>query len=126
LSFAIRVGGVILLCWLAGIVSTYPSLGGKTLGVSGLGLSIAITSLYTFLMFYGESKDTQAALTAAFFVLYLGFYIIALVPGAAFQFTTQDSFFHALWGKATWVLIVIIGFYYGGRTVEKVIAKHSE
>lgn len=107
--------------WGLGIFSTFWFFG-YDIGIAGLSFSIVAPALWTFLLFYRDSSDIRTAFTAAFLALYLAFVAAAFNETVEEAYRQQGSFVNAVWGNLNTLMIAIVGFYFGGKAVEKASA----
>jgi hypothetical protein len=112
---AAGIGDIVI--WVIGIVSTLNFFSGWDLDSTILGCSMAAASLWTLVLFY-RIGDLRTAVTVAFIVLYLGFVIASMVPGAASSLEAENSFARVVWDNLSALMIAIIGFYFGGKALE--------
>lgn len=119
------VGIGVSLFWAVGIFSTLGFLHKLGMDATVLGGCIAMSALWTFLLFY-RGADIRTTVTAAFVVLYLGFFVASMVPGAASTLQAPGSFAHSIWDSLSAIMIAIIAFYFGGKAYEKASANKSK
>lgn len=110
-----------LLLWGLGIASTFWFFGAN-IGIAGLAFGVVAPALWTFLMFFRDSSDIRTAFTASFFALYLAFVAASFIPAVGTAYAHEGSFTAAVWGNLNTLMIAIIGFYFGGKAVEKAAA----
>lgn len=110
-----------LLLWGLGIASTFWFFGAN-IGIAGLAFGVVAPALWTFLMFFRDSSDIRTAFTASFFALYLAFVAASFIPAVGTAYANQGSFVAAVWGNLNTLMIAIVGFYFGGKAVEKAAA----
>lgn len=110
-----------LALWLLGIVSTHQSFAdllGREVGIIGFGFAIAAAALWTFVAFFQDHRDVRTAFTAAFLTLYLGLVAGSMVPGVATEYGKSGGLLQSVWHDVSTVMLVIVGFYFGGKAVE--------
>ena len=73
-------------------------------------------------MFFRDSSDIRTAFTASFFALYLAFVAASFIPAVGADYEHAGSFTAAVWGNLNTLMIAIVGFYFGGKAVEKAAA----
>jgi uncharacterized membrane protein len=110
-----------LLLWGLGIASTFWFFGAD-IGNAGLAFGVVAPALWTFLMFFRDSSDIRTAFTASFFALYLAFVAASFIPAVGTAYAQQGSFTSAVWANLNTLMIAIVGFYFGGKAVEKAAA----
>jgi hypothetical protein len=110
-----------LVLWGLGIASTFWFFGAD-IGIAGLAFGVVAPALWTFLMFFRDSSDIRTAFTASFLALYLAFVAASFIPAVGRAYAQQGSFVSAVWGNLNTLMIAIIGFYFGGKAVEKAAA----
>ena len=110
-----------LLLWGLGIASTFWFFGAN-IGIAGLAFGVVAPALWTFLMFFRDSSDIRTAFTASFFALYLAFVAASFIPAVNAAYAHEGSFTAAVWGNLNTLMIAIVGFYFGGKAVEKAAA----
>jgi hypothetical protein len=123
-SVIVIIGLGDLILWALGIGSTYWFFG-QHVGVGGLAFTTVAPALWTFLLFYRDAADVRTALTAAFFVLYLGFIITAFNSNLSKNFAENGSFLHSVWDNVNTLMIAIVGFYFGGKAFEAAAERTS-
>lgn len=124
-SRLVYLGVGVIILWGIGVASTFPFLHKLNLNVAVLGTCIAAAALWAFLLLY-RATDLREAFTAAFLVLYCGFFVASMVPGAASTLEKNGSFAHTVWDSVNAVMIAIVGFYFGGKAVEKATASAAK
>src|SRR4051812_35929825 len=110
-----------LLLWGLGIASTFWFFGAD-IGIAGLAFGVVAPALWTFLMFFRDSSDIRTAFTASFFALYLAFVAASFIPAVGTAYAHEGSFTAAVWGNLNTLMIALVGFYFGGKAVEKAAA----
>lgn len=100
----------------AGIGVTYI----EGIGVAGLALTIPGAALVTFVIFFTDSRDIRTAVTGSFVVLYLGIVSASFNRQVAVLAQDKEAFFSTVFDSFQALMIVVVGFYFGGKSAEKV------
>ena len=88
------------------------------IGVAGYAVALMAVGIFTFLMLFVDNGDIRSALTASFVFVYL-----ALLATGSLNKTVADKmsegFGKTIFDNFNTLVGVIIGFYFGGKALEK-------
>ncbi|MFF7214988.1 hypothetical protein ACFZAU_31340 [Streptomyces sp. NPDC008238] len=105
-----------------GVASTFWFFG-QDIGIAGLSVALPAMSLCTFLVLFTDSRDVRTAVMSAFTVLYFGFVAASFNSEVARAMADTSGFLDDVYGSFNTFMIVMVGFYFGGKTAEKVVEK---
>lgn len=116
---AILLVAVNIVLLMAGVASSYWFFGANV-GVAGLAVALPATSLYTFVALFADRRDIRTAVMGAFVVLYFGFVSATFNNDVLTMMNNQDGFGRHVYDSFNTFMLVMLGFYFTGKTVEKV------
>jgi hypothetical protein len=108
---------------LAGVGSSHWFFG-VNIGVAGLAVALPAMSLCTFVVLFTDHKDIRTAVMGAFTVLYLGF-VSATFNNDVLTMMNEDGFGRHVYDSFNTFMLVMLGFYFSGKAVEKVATTRS-
>ncbi len=114
-----------LLLWGLGIGSTFWFFG-HDIGVAGIAFSTVAPALWTFILFYRDAADVRTAFTASLLTLYLGFVAASFNGTVDSDFQADGSFIHSVWENLNTLMIAVVGFYFGGKALERATTTVAE
>ncbi|MFF3561489.1 hypothetical protein ACFYXS_15755 [Streptomyces sp. NPDC002574] len=121
-----RVGSLLVVVNVAlltlGVGSTFWFFG-QDIGIAGLSVALPAMSLCTFLVLFTDSRDVRTAVMSAFTVLYFGFVAASFNSEVARAMADKTGFLDDVYDSFNTFMIVMVGFYFGGKAAEKVVEK---
>ncbi|MFD3455250.1 hypothetical protein ACFWVC_24120 [Streptomyces sp. NPDC058691] len=123
-----RVGSLLVVVNVAllalGVGSTFWFFG-QDIGIAGLSVALPAMSLCTFLVLFTDSRDVRTAVMSAFTVLYFGFVAASFNSDVARAMADKTGFLDDVYDSFNTFMIVMVGFYFGGKAAEKVVEKKA-
>jgi hypothetical protein len=119
LSPAILLVVVNIVFLMAGVGSSYWFFGAN-IGVAGLAVALPAMSLCTFVVLFTDHRDIRTAVMGAFTVLYLGFVSATFNSDFVTMMNNQNGFGRHVYDSFNTFMLVMLGFYFSGKAVEKV------
>lgn len=107
---------------VAGVGSSFWFFG-TSIGVAGLAVALPATSLCTFIVLFTDHRDIRTAVMGAFTVLYLGFVSATFNTEFVTMMNDQNGFGRHVYDSFNTFMLVMLGFYFGGKAVERVMTK---
>ncbi|MFJ4846412.1 MULTISPECIES: hypothetical protein [unclassified Streptomyces] len=121
-----RVGSLLVVVNVTllalGVGSTFWFFG-QDIGIAGLSVALPAMSLCTFLVLFTDSRDVRTAVMSAFTVLYFGFVAASFNSEVARAMADKTGFLDDVYDSFNTFMIVMVGFYFGGKAAEKVVEK---
>jgi hypothetical protein len=103
----------------AGVASTFWFFGAN-IGAAGLAVALPATSLCTFIVLFTDHRDIRTAVMGAFTVLYLGFVTATFNQDFLTLMGDENGFGRHVYDSFNTFMLVMLGFYFSGKAVEKV------
>jgi hypothetical protein len=109
---------------VAGVASSFWFFGAN-IGVAGFAVALPATSLCTFIVLFTDHRDIRTAVMGAFTVLYLGFVSATFNGEFVAMMNDQNGFGRHVYDSFNTFMLVMLGFYFSGKAVERVMTKRS-
>lgn len=109
---------------VAGVASSFWFFG-LNIGVAGFAVVLPATSLCTFIVLFTDHRDIRTAVMGAFTVLYLGFVSATFNGEFVSMMNDQNGFGRHVYDSFNTFMLVMLGFYFSGKAVERVMTKRS-
>jgi hypothetical protein len=122
---AILLVAVNIALLAAGVASTFWFFGAN-IGVAGLAVALPATSLCTFIVLFTDHRDIRTAVMGSFTVLYLGFVSATFNHDFVGMMSDRDGFGRHVYDSFNTFMLVMLGFYFSGKAVEKVISGRAK
>jgi hypothetical protein len=112
------VGGLILLAFGLGVLSTYYTLASQPIGLGGLAVALTAVGVITFVGFYSRDGEIRGALAAATTLFY--FALFACFLNDKVREALNNELGKQMISNLTALLTAVAAFYLGGKAVESV------